>query len=248
MLSQCSMVRTLLADTSHRMKKGVSKLLAWEIDHVVIFTSPAAPESARLLGLGLTEATPNTHPGQGTSCRRFTFGNAYLELLWVHNAEEARSQLTRPTRLWDRWSGRGGNGCSIGFCFRPAQPQIADVPFTAWEYRPSYLPNPHCIHIASNVDVLTEPMLCYLAFAQQRRLSANQGSSLEHAAGPCRLTRVEFVSPQADNISPALRGLVEAGLIWLRHGTRCLVELGFNGESQGKKEDCRPELPLVLCW
>jgi len=43
------------------------------LDHVFILCSPGAPESGALNRLGLTEGSPNTHPGQGTACRRFFF-------------------------------------------------------------------------------------------------------------------------------------------------------------------------------
>src|SRR5260221_1639892 len=79
-----------------------------ELDHIFICTSVGAPEAARLAALGLTEGGGNSHTGQGTANRRFFFHNAYLELLWVHDAAEAKSEPSRRTRLWDRWSGRDG--------------------------------------------------------------------------------------------------------------------------------------------
>jgi hypothetical protein len=223
--------------------------MAAELDHIFILTTIDAPGAARLVESGLTEGAPNTHLGQGTACRRFFFDNAYLELVWVHDEAEAKSEQVRPTRLWDRWLGRDGEVCSMGFCFRPGQPETANVPFAGWEYRPPYLPNPLCIHIASNVDLLTEPMLCYLAFAKRSdRYAVAKRQPLEHPAGLREITRAELVSPHADSLSPSLRGLVGASLMRLRPGTRYLVELGFDGESQGNKADCRPELPLVLYW
>src|SRR5262245_28310620 len=79
-------------------------VMTLEVDHVFICTSPFAPEADRLVQFGLTEGMPNQHPGQGTACRRFFFRNAYLELVWVENAAEARSSLVRRTGLWERWS------------------------------------------------------------------------------------------------------------------------------------------------
>jgi len=78
----------------------------FELDHVFICVSEGAPESDLLVEFGLSEGARNVHPGQGTSNRRFFFHNAMLELLWVANPDEARSGLTRPTRLWERWDGR----------------------------------------------------------------------------------------------------------------------------------------------
>jgi hypothetical protein len=244
-LNERGIVIELTFDATELMERPTSA----ELDHILIYTSDGAPEAVRLAGLGLAEGAANTHPGQGTANRRFFFHNAYLELLWVCAEGEARSEEVRPTRLWDRWSGRGGDACPFGFCFRPGTPNAVDPPFPAWEYRPSYLPKPLCIHIGSNVDLLTEPMLCYLAFAQRPdRHPQVKREPLEHAAGLCELTRMECVSPHAENASPTLRMAVKAGSIRLRAGTDYLVELGFDGERQGKRADCRPELPVVISW
>jgi hypothetical protein len=69
-----------------------------KIDHVLIFASIGAPEAERLIAFGLTEGSPNRHPGQGTANRRFFFDNATLELLWVENPEEAQSENGNPDR------------------------------------------------------------------------------------------------------------------------------------------------------
>ena len=66
-----------------------------ELDHVFVMCDVGAPEAAALHALGLREGSPNTHPGQGTACRRFFFGNAYLELVWVTDAAEAQAPARR---------------------------------------------------------------------------------------------------------------------------------------------------------
>ena len=66
--------------------------MAFEFDHVFICVSVGGEEASALAAFGLTEGTPNVHPGQGTACRRFFFANSYLELLWVSNAGEARNR------------------------------------------------------------------------------------------------------------------------------------------------------------
>ena len=81
-----------------------------ELDHVFVCTAPEAPEARELSQFGLREGPPNQHPGQGTACRRFAFQNAMLELLWVTDKEEATSEKTRGTLLWERWTGRSEIG------------------------------------------------------------------------------------------------------------------------------------------
>src|SRR5262245_10881578 len=93
--------------------------MAVEFDHLFVLSSFGAPEADRLLAFGLNEGTPNTHPGQGTACRRFFFANFYVELLWVCEPAEAKAEAIRPTGLWERWSGRKSGACPFGFGFRP---------------------------------------------------------------------------------------------------------------------------------
>jgi hypothetical protein len=118
-----------------------SPAMALELDHVFVCCSPGAPEADALLHLGLIEGSPNTHPGQGTANRRFFFRNAFLELLWVSEPAEARSEQTRRTKLWERWSRRTSNACPFGFVFRPQGVNAATAPFATWAYCPNYLPS-----------------------------------------------------------------------------------------------------------
>ena len=91
-----------------------------ELDHLFICTAPFAPEAEQFRRFGLREAPSNRHPGQGTRNRRFSFQNAMIELVWVHDAREAQDEPARRTLLWERWSGRhaGASPCGIGL--RPA--------------------------------------------------------------------------------------------------------------------------------
>src|SRR5262249_12660228 len=127
-----------------------------------VCTSPGAPEADKLVQFGLHEGPPNQHPGQGTANRRFAFTNAMLELLWVKDAVEAQSQRTKPTLLWERWSGRNDQASPFGICLRPIDPQDAGPPFPAWEYRPSYLPDP--LFLCIGEAEVEEPMWVYLSF------------------------------------------------------------------------------------
>src|SRR4051812_11188275 len=105
--------------------------MAFEFDHPFICASMDGPEAARLTEFGLTEGAPNTHPGQGTSCRRFFFLNGYLELLWVNDAIEAQSEVIKPTRLWERWVGRARGVCPFGVGFRPKTQHDGTLPFNS---------------------------------------------------------------------------------------------------------------------
>ncbi len=225
-----------------------AELSTCEPDHLFVCTAAGAPEGDKLASLGLIEGAPNEHPGQGTACRRFFFRNFYLELLWVSDTSQAMSEATQPTRLRERWSRRSRGACPFGFCFRPTAGGDGGPPFATWEYRPAYLPEPLCIQIGKNIEVLSEPMLGYLSFARRSdSYSGPKRQPLDHPAGLRELTRLELVTP-AMNRSPELEAIVKPHLIQLRSGTGYHVELGFDGETQGRVGDCRPSLPLVLRW
>lgn len=170
--------------------------MAVELDHVFICSSAEA--AACLTTFGLTEGTPNAHPGQGTACRRFFFGNAYFELLWVSSPVEAQSETTRRTCLWERWKGKDEGACPLGMGFRPGSANNEKPPFATWEYRPAYLPESLSIQVAMNCEVLTEPWLFFLPFALQRRPDAQTGSRRQHLEHSCdfrEISRVELVIP-----------------------------------------------------
>jgi len=220
-----------------------------ELDHVYVLTSVGAEAAARLAAFGLTEGSPNVHPGQGTACRRFFFENAYIELLWVTDTVEAQSETVAPTHLWERWSRRQQGGCPFGLAFRPSAPGLTALPFPFWEYRPPYLPPSTCIQVATNAGVLAEPMLFSLPFAQRPDSQPPpKRQPLDHAAGLREITRVEIIGPSVGVMSPALRTLGESYPLRVREGAEHLLEVGFNGEAQGRSEDFRPQMPLVVYW
>jgi hypothetical protein len=136
-----------------------------ELDHLFICTTREAPEAERLVEFGLREGPPNQHPGQGTACRRFSFANAMIELVWVNDAEEAQNDCTRRTLLWERWSRRTNDASPFGVAVRPVARQSAQPPFPAWEYRPAYLPDPLVMHVAE--AGVEEPMWLYLDFLRR---------------------------------------------------------------------------------
>ncbi len=209
-----------------------------ELDHLFVCARPGAPEAERLIQLGLSEAPPNQHPGQGTANRRFSFANAMIELLWVSDASEAQSEPARRTLLWERWS--VPHTCPFGIAVRPADPENAEPPFPGWQYRPAYLPDPLAIHIAdTGVD---EPMWFYMSF--MRRLDWEQ-RFIQHPLGVREITGLVLTSPAPLRSAPSL-ALVESGILSIRQGTAFLLEVAFDSERRGQVVDLRPHLPLLF--
>ncbi|ETX06573.1 MAG: hypothetical protein ETSY2_16345 [Candidatus Entotheonella gemina] len=221
--------------------------MPFELDHVLICTHVDAPEADRLVNFGLTEGPSNVHPGQGTANRRFFFHNAMLECFWVHTPEEARNATTRPTHLWPRWQGRGGETSPFAICLRPQSPQTDIIPFPTWPYRPAYVPGPMVIHMGENASVVTEPLLFYNALGG-RPDQSDSPPPLDHPMGFREVTSLRLHSPEPSPASPTLQDALQTGVFTLHTDTEYWIEVGFNQERQGKTMDFRPALPLVFCW
>ena len=219
-----------------------------ELDHIFIWSSrDAVEEAAKLAAFGLVEGSANTHPGQGTACRRFFFRNVYLELLWVTNSVEAQSAAGGRMRFWERWTSRATGACPFGFGFRPQGQPAGSLPFATWAYRPPYLPESWNFRVGENSELLTEPMLFHLPFGQRPDSQPRENRQpLEHPAGVREISRFELVTPHARSLSPELETLKTTGLVQMQGGAEYCLVLGFDREAQGKTADFRPVLPLVL--
>jgi len=217
--------------------------MALELDHAFICCSPGAPEGDALIYVGLTEGSPNTHPGQGTSNRRFFFRNAFLELLWVSEPAEARSEQTRRTRLWERWSGRASGACPFGIVFRPKSASAATAPFATWEYRPKYLPSGMAIEFAEGVPI-EEPELVCLPFVQRSGAPAHEPT--DHALPIRHVSGITIGLPGAASLCQASQAVGSAGLVTYGYAPEYLFALTFPAAEETRL-DLRPTLPLLLC-
>jgi len=214
--------------------------MSMELDHIFVCTAPGAPEAERLVQFGLREGPPNQHPGQGTANRRFPFSNAMIELLWVSDAAEARSGSARRTLLWERWSGRDHHASPFGICVRPADSQTAEPPFPAWEYRPSYMQEPLCLHVGE--AGVEEPMWVYLSFM---RRAQREDWFAGHPVGIREITGLTLTSP-APLCSAAAQTIVESGIFSTKTGATSLLEIEFDSNRRNQIVDFRPHLPFVF--
>jgi hypothetical protein len=219
----------------------------FELDHLFLWASVGGPEADRLVAFGLTEGEPNTHPGQGTACRRFFFRNAFLEVVWAHDPIEAQAEGTHATGLWPRWCGRARATSPFGLCLRPARPGGA-VPFPAWEYRPPYLPAPLVIHVGQGVPA-SEPWWFYLSFGRRPDDGGwRRPQPLDHAAGFREVTAVRLTGPGLANPSEVAQAVAGSWAVTLAGAPEPVAEVTFDGGGQGREADFRPDLPLVLRW
>jgi hypothetical protein len=217
-----------------------------ELDHAFILCAVGAPEAVALSRLGLKEGSTNAHPGQGTASRRFFFRNAYVELLWVCDEREARSELVQRTRLWERWSLRGQGACPFGIVLRPAgDARGGQPPFPTWAYAPSYLPAGLAIEVAVDTP-LNEPEFFYLGFQRGRARGAQE--PIVHAIAAAEITGLRIGIPVPGPQSMAARSAEAGGVLSFNASSEYVLGLTFDGAVAGKTADLRADLPLVMHW
>src|SRR5207245_1228801 len=195
------------------------------LDHVFVCCSAGGHEAAALARLGLAEGTSNTHPGQGTASRRFFFENAYLELFWVSDREEAQGPLARATRLWERWSQRDTGACPFALVLRPLGEGDSGPPFATWPYHPLYMPPHVAIDVAADTP-LTEPALFHIAFA--RRPDHLRTQPLAHRLGLRQITGVTITLSGSEPLSAAAEAVERAHLVAFSRGDDYLMTLAFD--------------------
>jgi hypothetical protein len=193
-----------------------------ELDHVFVCTDVGAPGAEALTALGFREGEPNKHPGQGTACRRFFFGNGYLELIWVD--DEGAAARTAPWLL-ERWRRRHDGGCPFGVAFRPSV-DGESAAFATTAYRAPYLPEGLSIGLATDASA-GRPLYFYMDFVKWRN------------TGDMEITGVEVGGPQQGT------GFGTVAEIQLPHH---LLTVTLDENICGQAADLRPQLPLIMQW
>lgn len=215
--------------------------MALQLHHVFVCTSEGAPEARALLDAGLVEGSSNIHPGQGTANRRFFFESGFLELFWVHDEREAKLPLSAPTKLWDRWVGRGKTTSPFGLCFSSTDGVSSPLPFATWEYRPDYLPRDRCFLFADDLP-LSEPEVFILSWPQGQSSPATEPT--KHPLGLREMRSVSVGLPDPTSISSSLRAIRDAGLVKIHASTT--PELIIEFRSQNEVQQGVPALWLSL--
>lgn len=158
-----------------------------DIDHIFIFVNDNGKIADELVYFGLTEGSSRIHVGQGTTNRKFYFDNFFLEILWVHNEEELKSDITKPTGLWQRADFNSTNS-PFGLCI--VNTDETDRLFeNAFKYQPAYFSVGLNIDILKNEQNLNLPWTFRLPFKGHKK---NETEPTEHKSGLKNLTSVEF--------------------------------------------------------
>ncbi len=122
------------------------------------------------------------------------------------------------------------------------------------EYHAEWMPTGSVIQVATSVTRPIEPMVFVVPPAFEvrpiERLSPEgqerRKNRSAHPLGVQKLTAVRLTIPGGAVSSKTVDALVSAGVISVEVGLVPLMELTFDGGSQGKVRDLQPTLPIVI--
>jgi hypothetical protein len=132
-----------------------------------------------------------------------------------------------------------------GICFRPSDGE-GEAPFPHWEYTPGYLPPGMKIDMGEDVP-LSEPTWFFIAQATAPdAYPIERQQPLNHAAGLNNISSATLTMPGAEHLSAPATAARDTGQVRFKVGNEHLMEIVFDENSQGKTQDLRPHLPLIL--
>ena len=140
-----------------------------DIDHIFIFTDTNGKIADELISFGLTANESRVHQGQGTTNRTFSFENFFLEIAWVHNEKEIKSDLVKPSGLWQRAEYFKNNYSPFGLII--INNEESDRLFeNAYKYQPEYFPTGMAFDILQNDNRPDLPWTCRMPFKREKHL------------------------------------------------------------------------------
>ena len=212
-----------------------------EIDHIFIFSNNKGKEADKLIDFGLTEGSSRTHPGQGTTNRKFYFNNFFLEILWVINEEEIQNTTTAPTKLWERSQHAQNKYSPYGLGLENTQ--ATDKLFKNSQiYQPNYFPE------GMSVDMITNeksPVLPWTFRLPYRDTKKTHEEPVSHINGIRVLTQVEFEIDTVIEQGNFKDFFIEFNKVSFKEGERLHLNLEFDHQAQGKEKEF-PELGLTI--
>lgn len=209
------------------------------VDHVFMLIEAGEVDAVvnQLSRFGLTESSRRSHGGLGTSNIFYCFDNAFLEILWIANREEAGgSRLGR--LLLERLDGRMSGAAPFGIGFRA--PSADDpLPFATWLFEPPAELSFQPIPIALSSDDSRQPLL----FRAQRKLPPDawtdgKAGVRQQPAGLREITALRFSPARNAGDSADLRNLQQLGMIALDHSRQasCMTLTLSRGIGEASRE------------
>jgi hypothetical protein len=224
------------------------------LDHILISVSPNAPERKLLEEAGFRTAPGmNRHEGQGTASITFEFENSFLELIWPDESVSVSPGLERAVEKFRKRSDwRTSGWCPIGIALHHLGPPAA-LPIATWSVAPKWMEPGTAIEMLTPRDDTKSPSISVHPHAVSDDPALDVSRSELRAAGAMRqpngvkrITAARLLMPPDYQPTEAVKFLEASRVLTAGRSDGWAIELTFDGGSQGKERDFRPQLPLRI--
>lgn len=209
-------------------------------DHIFIFSKYQGDEADKLIRFGLTEGSSRVHPGQGTRNRKFYFENFFLEIVWVSNEVELTSEITAPTRLWERAHHKINGSSPFGLCLVNS-PDTDYLFEESLKYRPAYLPGGMSFDIITNEKMPYLPWICRLP-SSAKNIAQEQTI---HPVGIKKSTNIKFGIQNPDYQNRFTDIISRASDICFQNAENHSLMLEFD-DKRNRKIKRFANIPLII--
>lgn len=217
---------------NHDVKSGnLLKGQRMHIDHIFIFTNTNGKIADELIAFGLTPNESRIHEGQGTMNRTFSFENFLLEIAWVHNEQELKSDLVKPTGLWQRAEYFKNNYAPFGLII--TNNKESDRLFdNASKYQPEYFQKGMAFEILQNSDQPGLPWTCRMPSGKE---TSKERIDVNHENKISFLTKAtfEYFGSGGENFVDQFKN---EKTIYFKKSDKPWLTLTFDDHRQGLKK------------
>jgi len=197
-----------------------------KIDHIFIFSPNKGQEVDELLKFGLSEGSGRTHAGIGTINRRIFFDNFYLEILWVHNPEEAKT--AQSVGILERSNFKDTHYSPFGLCLADTENR-KNLFQNAIHFQPDFLPE------GKYIDIITNERMPWIFKFPSTGRKPKAEEPIHHKVGLKKLTKVTF-NLKAKEFTNLLATIENDSIINFVKSTRDMLILKFDYGLQGKSK------------
>lgn len=235
------------------------------IDHINIWVKnpQIAKEKLEQIGFtGVPDSLCQIHKGQGTSGRYFYFLNGYLELIFVYDEEEFKTNGEKNKELdfMERSNSPENGFLPFSIALKMEDYNKEQIPFEIVEYSQEWMGESNQIYVAKNSKIKKEepslfviyPEIQYDIFDSKDDLSkipeeySIWREFYKHKNGAEKISKVKIYTSKLDSTSETIKMLKELKEVELVVGEEYLMELYFDDQKKNEIYDMRPEIPLKI--
>jgi len=225
----------------------------YALDHIFFFSDGFAPEVAYTEQQGFRSwPFPNTHTGQGTTGRYIYFDNAYIEYLWIDDADAADANVQRANSDFNTRNNWRNDPTISPFGIGLRDLREGDThAFDTSVYTAEWMEGDFELYPTESAPDSREPWVFFLPSQitanPREQFGGRAAQQLDHPNGARIVTAITLILPIGQEPSRTLRTLAADGLISIDHDDEHRIEIELDHGEQGQVSDMRSHgMPVIL--